>query len=149
MLKFTLLSSLIFVSAASAFLLCNTLKNKNIAESFFYNSIFYFVFAMCICGYFVYTGEITSSTISNLQNDQILSYTYCAIAFIATGLMTSYLYKTYSVLEIAPYKNALAPLLQFIIGYLIFSEKATSYKVFGGLLMVTGIYIFSQVEKSS
>jgi drug/metabolite transporter (DMT)-like permease len=149
MLKFTLLSSLIFVSAASAFLLCNTLKNKNIAESFFYNSIFYFVFAMCICCYFVYTGEITSSTISNLQNDQILSYTYCAFAFIATTLMTSYLYKSYSVLEIAPYKNALSPLLQFIIGYLIFSEKATPYKVMGGLLMVTGIYIFSQVEKSS
>jgi drug/metabolite transporter (DMT)-like permease len=147
MLKLVLLALLITVSAASAFLLCNTLKNKSIAESFFFNSIFYFVFAMCLCSYFFYTGEISWKSIQNLENDQILSYTYCAFAFIATSLMTSYLYKTYSVLEIAPYKNALAPLLQFIIGYLIFSEKATSYKVIGGLLMVTGIYIFSLVEK--
>jgi len=147
MLKITLLSLLIFVSAASAFLLCNTLKNKTIAESFFFNSIFYFILAMIICSYFIYTGEISFNTIKNLENDQILSYTYCAIAFILSGLLTSYLYKNYSVLEIAPYKNALAPLLQFIIGYLIFSEKATTYKVVGGILMVTGIYIFSLVEK--
>jgi uncharacterized membrane protein len=143
MLKIILLSLLIFVSAASAFLLCNTLKNKSIAESFFFNSLFYFVFAMTICSYFMYTGEISMNTVNKLENDQILSYTYCAVAYIATGLMTAYLYKNYSVLEIAPYKNALAPLLQFIIGYLIFSEKATTYKVIGGLLMVYGIYLFS------
>jgi drug/metabolite transporter (DMT)-like permease len=143
MLKYVLLSLLIFVSAASAFLLCNTLKNKSIAESFFFNSLFYFVFAMGICSYYFYTGEISVKTIQNLENDQILSYTYCAIAFISTGIMTSYLYKNYSVLEVAPYKNALAPLLQFIIGYLIYSEVATTFKVVGGLLMVSGIYLFS------
>jgi len=143
MLKYVLLSLLIFVSAASAFLLCNTLKNKSIAESFFFNSLFYFVFAMGICSYYFYTGEISVKTIQNLENDQILSYTYCAIAFISTGIMTSYLYKNYSVLEVAPYKNALAPLLQFIIGYLIYSEAATTFKVVGGLLMVSGIYLFS------
>ena len=143
MLKYVLLSLLIFVSAISAFLLCNTLKNKSIAESFFFNSLFYFVFAMGICSYYFYTGEISIKTMQNLENDQILSYTYCSIAYIATGIMTSYLYKNYSVLEIAPYKNALAPLLQFIIGYLIFSETATTFKVVGGLLMVSGIYLFS------
>jgi len=143
MLKFVLLGILIFLSGISAFLLCNTLKNKSIQESFFFNSVFYFVFAMIICIYFVYTGELSSNTVNNLQSDQILSYTYCAIVYIIVGFLTSYLYKKYSVLEIAPYKNALAPLLQFIIGYLIFSEKPTSYKVIGGLLMVTGIYIFS------
>jgi hypothetical protein len=142
MLKYVLLSLLIFVSAASAFLLCNTLKNKSIAESFFFNSLFYFVFAMGICSYYFYTGEISVKTIQNLENDQILSYTYCAIAFISTGIMTSYLYKNYSVLEVAPYKNALAPLLQFIIGYLIYSEVATTFKIVGGLLMVSGIYLF-------
>ena len=50
-------------------------------------------------------------------------------------------------------KQEMTNLLVFMalcfIGYLIFSEKATPYKVMGGLLMVTGIYIFSQVEKSS
>ena len=143
MLKYVLLSLLIFISGISAFLLCNTVKNKSIPESFFFNSLFYFVFAMSICSYYFYTGEISIKTMQNLENDQILSYTYCAIAFISTGSLTSYLYKNYSVLEVAPYKNALAPLLQFIIGYLIYSETATSLKVVGGLLMVTGIYIFS------
>ena len=143
MLKFVLLALLISLSGMSAFLLCNTLKNKSIQESFFFNSVFYFVFAMIICIYFTYTGEISYNTINNLENDQILSYTYCAVVFIVVTFLTTFLYKKYSVLEIAPYKNALAPLLQFIIGYLIFSEKPTRYKVIGGLIMVTGIYIFS------
>jgi drug/metabolite transporter (DMT)-like permease len=143
MLKFVLLALLISLSGMSAFLLCNTLKNKSIQESFFFNSVFYFVYAMIICIYFTYTGEISYNTINNLEYDQILSYTYCAIVFIVVTFLTTYLYKKYSVLEVAPYKNALAPLLQFIIGYLIFSEKPTRYKVIGGLIMVTGIYIFS------
>jgi drug/metabolite transporter (DMT)-like permease len=143
MLKLSLLTTLILLSGISAFLLCNTLKNKTIPESFFFNSVFYFVFAMIISSYFIYTGEISWNSIQNLQNDQILSYTYCALTYIAISILTSYLYKKYSVLEIAPYKNSLAPLLQFIIGYLIFSEKATSFKVIGGVLMVIGIYVFS------
>jgi len=143
MLKLSLLTTLILLSGISAFLLCNTLKNKTIPESFFFNSVFYFVFAMIISSYFIYTGELSWNSIQNLQNDQILSYTYCALTYIAISILTSYLYKKYSVLEIAPYKNSLAPLLQFIIGYLIFSEKATSFKVIGGVLMVIGIYVFS------
>jgi hypothetical protein len=75
---------------------------------------------MIISSYFIYTGEISLNTLKNLENDQILSYTYCAIVFIVVTFLTTFLYKKYSVLEIAPYKNALAPLLQFIIGYLIF-----------------------------
>jgi drug/metabolite transporter (DMT)-like permease len=137
------LTTLILLSGISAFLLCNTLKNKTIPESFFFNSVFYFIFAMIISSYFIYTGELSWNSIQNLQNDQILSYTYCALTYIAISILTSYLYKKYSVLEIAPYKNSLAPLLQFIIGYLIFSEKATSFKVIGGVLMVIGIYVFS------
>jgi drug/metabolite transporter (DMT)-like permease len=60
---------------------------------------------------------------------------------------TSYLYKNYSVAEISPYKNALVPLLQFIIGFMIFRDKPTYQKVIGGLLMVVGIYIFSLSKK--
>jgi len=143
MLKITLLSILIFLSGISAFLLCNTLKNKSIQESFFLNSVVYFVFAMIICAIFTIRGEITFGTLQNVETEQLMSYTYCALTYIIIGLLTSYLYKTYSVMEIAPYKNSLAPLLQFIIGFLIFNDKPTPYKIMGGLLMVGGIYIFS------
>jgi len=143
MSKVILLSILIFLSGISAFLLCNTLKKKNIPEAFLYNSIFYFIFAMIICSVFYYRGDITMDTINNINKDEALSYTYCALTYIAISILTSYLYKQYSVGEIAPYKNSLAPLLQFIIGFLIFKDKPTPYKIMGGLLMVVGIYVFS------
>jgi len=143
MSKVILLSVLIFLSGISAFLLSNTLKTKNIQEAFLYNSLFYFVFAMIICGIFCCRGDITMETITNISKDEAYCYTWCAITYIAIGLLTSYLYKQYSVGEIAPYKNSLAPLLQFIIGFLIFKDKPTPYKILGGLLMVVGIYVFS------
>jgi drug/metabolite transporter (DMT)-like permease len=141
--KILLLSVLIFLSGISAFLLCNTLKNKSIPEAFFLNSVFYFVFAMLICIYFSYKGDLTVESFTNLENHQMLSYTYCALTYITIGILTSYLYKKYSVIDIAPYKNSLAPLLQFIIAFLIFKDKPTTYRIIGGLLMVLGIYIFS------
>jgi drug/metabolite transporter (DMT)-like permease len=98
---------------------------------------------MIICAVFTIRGEITFGTLQNVETEQLMSYTYCALTYIIIGLLTSYLYKTYSVMEIAPYKNSLAPLLQFIIGFLIFNDKPTPYKIMGGLLMVGGIYIFS------
>ena len=143
MLKLTLLSILIFLSGISAFLLSNTLKSKNIQEAFLYNSLFYFVIAMVLCGFFCYRGDITVDTLNNINKDEAISYSYCAITYIVIGLLTSYLYKEYSVGEIAPYKNALAPLLQFIIGFLIFKDQPTTHKIIGGLLMVVGIYVFS------
>jgi len=142
MLKLALLSILIFLSGISAFLLSNTLKTKSIPEAFLYNSLFYFVIAMVICSIFCYRGDITKDTL-NISKDEASCYTYCAITYITIGLLTSYLYKQYSVGEIAPYKNSLAPLLQFIIGFLIFKDKPTPYKIVGGLLMVVGIYVFS------
>ena len=142
MSKVILLSILIFLSGISAFLLSNTLKNKSIPEAFLYNSLFYFVIAMVICGIFCYRGDITKDSL-NITKDEGMCYTYCAITYIVIGLLTSYLYKQYSVGEIAPYKNSLAPLLQFIIGFLIFHDKPTPYKIMGGLLMVVGIYVFS------
>jgi drug/metabolite transporter (DMT)-like permease len=142
MSKVILLSILIFLSGISAFLLSNTLKSKTIPEAFLYNSVFYFVIAMVICAIFCYRGDITKDTL-NISKDEGMCYTYCAITYIVIGLLTSYLYKQYSVSDIAPYKNSLAPLLQFIIGFLIFKDKPTPYKIMGGLLMVIGIYVFS------
>ena len=142
MLKVILLSILIFLSGISAFLLSNTLKSKTIPEAFLYNSVFYFVIAMAICAIFCCRGDITKDSL-NITKDEGMCYTYCAITYIVIGLLTSYLYKQYSVGEIAPYKNSLAPLLQFIIGFLIFHDKPTPYKIMGGLLMVIGIYVFS------
>jgi drug/metabolite transporter (DMT)-like permease len=98
---------------------------------------------MVICAVFSYNGELSFESVTKLENYEALNCTYCALTYITIGILTSYLYKQHSVNEIAPYKNSLAPLLQFIIGYLIFKDKATPYKVLGGLLMVLGIYIFS------
>jgi len=143
MLKITLLSILIFLSGISAFVLSNTLKDKSIHESFFFNSLFYFVIAMILCAIFTFKGDINYDAIFNLETDQIISYTTCAVVYIVTALLTAYLYKEYSVMEIAPYKNSLVPLLQFAIGFLIFKNNPTPYKIMGGILMVIGIYIFS------
>jgi drug/metabolite transporter (DMT)-like permease len=142
-MKLLLLSLLIILSAGSSFLLGETVKTRNIAESFFYNSLFYFLIAMSLCVIFGCNGFISSNTFTELKNDEIYSYISLAVVYIITGLMTSYLYKSYSVAEISPYKNALVPLLQFLIGFFIFKDKPTKEKIIGGILMVIGIYIFS------
>ncbi len=146
-MKLLLLSLLILLSAGSAFLLGETVKSRNIAESFFYNSVFYFLIAMLLCFIFGCNGSINSNSFNNLSNDEIYSYISLAVVYIITGLLTSYLYKNYSVAEIAPYKNSLVPLLQFLIGFFIFKDKPTKQKVIGGILMVIGIYIFSLSKK--
>jgi len=146
-MKLLLLSLLILLSAGSAFLLGETVKSRNISESFFYNSVFYFLIAMLLCFIFGCNGNITSDTFKSLTNEEIYSYISLAVVYIITGLLTSYLYKSYSVAEIAPYKNSLVPLLQFLIGFFIFKDKPTKQKVIGGILMVIGIYIFSLSKK--
>jgi drug/metabolite transporter (DMT)-like permease len=143
MLKFILLSILIILSAGSSFLLKETVKDRSICESFFFNSLIYFLLAMVLCFIFGCNGSINTDSFKNLSKDEIWSYVYLSIVYIATGLVTSYLYKSYNVSDVAPYKNALVPLLQFLIGFFIFKDKPTPYKVFGGILMVIGIYVFS------
>jgi drug/metabolite transporter (DMT)-like permease len=147
MLKFILLSILIILSASSAFLLGETIKTRSIIESFFFNSLVYFLIAMALCFIFGCTGFISNDNFKGLTKEEIYSYVVLAVVYITTGLLTSYLYKNYSVAEIAPYKNALIPLLQFIIGFMIFKDKPTYQKVIGGILMVIGIYIFSLSKK--
>lgn len=142
-MKTLLLGLLISLSAASAFLLGETVKTRNTSESFFYNSVVYFIMAMILCYIFKCNGSITGESFQNITRAEIMGYVNLAVVYIITGLLTSYLYKNYSVMEVAPYKNALVPLLQFLIGFFIFKDKPTSYKVVGGLLMVVGIYIFS------
>ncbi len=99
--------------------------------------------AMILCYIFKCNGSISNDTFQNITKSEMMSYVNLAVIYIITGLLTSYLYKNYSVMEVAPYKNALVPLLQFVIGFLIFKDKPTTYKVIGGLLMVVGIYLFS------
>jgi drug/metabolite transporter (DMT)-like permease len=147
MLKLVLLTLLIVLSASSAFLLGETVKTRSITESFFYNSLVYFIIAMIICCIFGCTGHLNGESFKDVNKSEIYSYVCLAVVYIITGLLTSYLYKNYSVAEISPYKNALVPLLQFIIGFMIFRDKPTYQKVIGGLLMVVGIYIFSLSKK--
>lgn len=147
MLKIILLTLLILLSASSAFLLGETVKTRSISEAFFYNSLVYFLIAMFICFIFGCSGHINGDTFKDLSKEEIYSYISLAVVYIVTGLLTSYLYKNYSVAEISPYKNALVPLLQFIIGFMIFKDKPTPQKVIGGILMVVGIYIFSLSKK--
>ncbi len=147
MLKLILLTLLIVLSASSAFLLGETVKTRSIIESFFYNSLVYFLIAMLLCFFFGCTGYLNDESFKNLTKEEIYSYVVLAVVYITAGLLTSYLYKNYSVAEISPYKNALVPLLQFIIGFMIFKDKPTYQKVIGGILMVVGIYIFSLSKK--
>lgn len=143
MLKLILLAVLIILSAGSSFLVKETVKTRNISESFFFNSLVYFLLAMVLCFIFGCSGSINIDSFKNLTKDEMWSYIYLSIVYIITGLLTAYLYKLYNVSEIAPYKNALVPLLQFLIGFFIFKDKPTPYKVIGGILMVIGIYVFS------
>lgn len=147
MLKLVLLGVLILLSAGSGFLLKETVKTRNISESFFFNSLVYFLLAMVLCFIFGCNGSISTDTFKNLSKDEVMSYVYLSVVYIATGLLTSYLYKLYNVSDVAPYKNALVPLLQFIIGFFIFKDKPTPYKVIGGIMMVIGIFIFSLSKK--
>jgi drug/metabolite transporter (DMT)-like permease len=141
--KIILLSVLILLSALSPFLFSNTLANVSIVQSFFFNSLFYFIIAMVICAFYCTKGELSTNIFKELTNEQIMGYSFLAIVYISTTFLSAKLYKSFPVSEITPYKNTLTLLLQFIIGYLILKNKPTSYKILGGLLMILGVYVFS------
>lgn len=141
--KIILLTTLILLSALSPFLFSNTLANVSIMQSFFFNSLFYFIIAMVICAFYCSKGELNGDIFKDITNEQIMGYTFLAIVYISTTFLTAQLYKSFPVSEITPYKNTLTLLLQFVIGYLVLKNKPTYYKVIGGLLMIVGVYVFS------
>ena len=141
--KIILLSVLILLSAISPFLFSNTLANVSIINSFFFNSLFYFVIAMGICAFYCHKGELSTDIFKDITNEQIMGYTFLAVVYISTTFLSAQLYKSFPVSEITPYKNSLTLLLQFIIGYLVLKNKPTNYKILGGLLMIIGVYVFS------
>ena len=141
--KLILLSVLILLSSISPFLFSNTLSKVSIINSFFFNSLFYFIIAMIICGFYCSKGELNNDVFKNLTNEQIIGYVSLAVVYISTTFLASYLYKSFPVNEITPYKNSLTLLIQFMIGCLILKNKPTYLKIIGGILMIIGVYVFS------
>ena len=141
--KLILLSVLILLSSISPFLFSNTLSKVSIINSFFFNSLFYFIIAMIICGFYCSKGELNNDVFKDLTNEQIIGYVSLAVVYISTTFLASYLYKSFPVNEITPYKNSLTLLIQFMIGCLILKNKPTYLKIIGGILMIIGVYVFS------
>jgi uncharacterized membrane protein len=141
--KLILLSTLILLSSISPFLFSNTLSNVSVINSFFFNSLFYFIIAMIICGFYCSKGELNNDIFKDLTNEQIIGYISLAVVYISTTFLGAYLYKSFPVSEITPYKNSLTLLIQFMIGCLILKNNPTYLKIIGGILMIIGVYVFS------
>ena len=112
--KIILLSVLILLSALSPFLFSNTLANVSIVQSFFFNSLFYFIIAMVICAFYCTKGELSTNIFKELTNEQIMGYSFLAIVYISTTFLSAKLYKSFPVSEITPYKNTLTLLLNHL-----------------------------------
>ena len=98
---------------------------------------------MIICGFYCSKGELNNDVFKDLTNEQIIGYVSLAVVYISTTFLASYLYKSFPVNEITPYKNSLTLLIQFMIGCLILKNKPTYLKIIGGILMIIGVYVFS------
>jgi len=136
-------ASLMALSFAFAQVFSRQLRNLNISLTNAFTGLFGFII-LFILSFFI-EGD-TILTIQSISRNSWILISYQAIVVsLGAHLMMFYLYKFYTVGQIFP-SYSLFPIFGIALSFLIFGEVPTVLFVFGGIIVITSVFLLHKIK---
>lgn len=142
-LKYLIVILLVLCWAVTPFCKKKAMNNLNKEEYFTINFILTSFLAALFVSYLIYNKKINISVFKKLNSTEWIWAWVSASLSIFAALFLLYLIKFFEVSHIIPQLNPCVGLFTLIIGIIIFQESFTVYKIIGGLLLMSGLFVIN------
>ena len=124
-------------------------KNLNSQEFMFFN---HFLCSIIITLYFIYllyNKQCDIKCVKKLNRYELIYSLIGALLTVISSLVLIKLLKENNASFIIPQIQPLVIFLTIIIGFVIFKEDLDNYKIFGGTLIILGLFIINKKSNES
>jgi len=114
------------------------------SEYMIYNHGLCTILILIYFGYLLYYNRCDINCIKNLNNKDILYSFAGALTTVSASFLLIKLLKENQTSDVIPYIQPIVIILTLLIGYFIFNENLTKYKILGGILIVMGLLVIGK-----